>query len=133
MKIALCASMAFAQEMIEIKNELKELGHEVIIQQDIESHAKGVIKEGEKWDKIIIDPFKTYFEEIRKCDAILVINKNKNGIVGYIGGNTLIEMAFAYILNKKIFLLNQIPEMHYRDEITYMKPIIVNANLSKLI
>ena len=132
MKTAICSSMAFAKEMIQIKNELESLGHKVIIQDDVEAHANGKIGEEDKWRKIQIDPFKTYFEEIKKSDAIIVINKDKNKIKNYIGGNTLIEMAFAYILNKKIFLLNPIPELSYSDEIVAMKPVVINQNLKKI-
>ena len=73
-----------------------------------------------------------YFEEIKKTDAILVINKDKNNIKNYIGGNSLIEIAFAHVLNKKVFLLNPVPQMDYSDEIEAMKPVILNGDLSKI-
>ena len=41
-------------------------------------------------------------------------------------------MAFAYILNKKIFLLNGVPKMSYSDEIYATKPIILNGDLSQI-
>ncbi|MBI5148890.1 hypothetical protein HZA33_04385 [Candidatus Pacearchaeota archaeon] len=75
---------------------------------------------------------KEYFEEIKKSDAILVINEGKKGIPNYIGGNTLIEMGIAYYLDKKIFLLNDIPEMDYRDEITAMQPVALKGRLEAL-
>jgi predicted RNA-binding protein with PUA domain len=53
-------------------------------------------------------------------------------VKNYIGGNGLIEMAFAHVLNKKIFLINQVPKMNYRDEIEAMKPVILDGNLSML-
>lgn len=131
MKLAICSSMKFAKEMIELKNNLEKLGHQVIIQDDVEQHARGEIIEEDKWRKLEIDPFKTYFEEIKKTDAIIVNNLDKNGIKNYIGANTLIEMAFAHILNKKIFLLNPSPkEVSYSDEIEAMKPIILNNDLT---
>jgi len=48
------------------------------------------------------------------------------------GSMTLLEMGFAHILNKKIFLLNDIPEMIYTDEIEAMQPIVLNGDLTKL-
>jgi predicted RNA-binding protein with PUA domain len=46
------------------------------------------------------------------------------------------EMGFAYILDKKIFLLNKIPKkskiMHYIDEILDMKPIVIDKDLNKI-
>lgn len=130
MKIAICSSMAFAKDMIKTAKDLRELGHKVTIQNDVEDYAQGIVKQESKWEKIEFDPFKTYFKEIKKCDAIIVINKDKNNIKGYIGGNTLIEMAFAYVLNKKIFLLNQIPKMAYTDEVEVMKPVVINNDLT---
>ena len=41
-------------------------------------------------------------------------------------------MGFAHVLNKKIFILNDIPEMIYIDEIKAMQPIILNGNLAKI-
>ena len=133
MKIAICSSMAFAKDMISVRNQLQALGHKVIIQDDVEQHASGEIKGEDKWRKLQIDPLKTYYNEIKKSDAIIVINKDKNNIKNYIGGNTLIEMAFAYVLNKKIFLLNPVPKISYSDEIEAMKPIIINGNLKKVL
>jgi hypothetical protein len=132
MKIAICGSMAFAKEMIKAKKELIELGHKVVIQKDIELHASGSIKEEDKWMKLKHDVFRDYFNEIKKSDAVLIINLDKNNIKNYIGGNSLIEMAFAYVLNKKIFLLNPIPKISYTDEIAAMKPIILNRDLTKI-
>ena len=73
-----------------------------------------------------------HFKEIKKSDAILVLNYDKKGIKNYVGGNVLIEMAFAYILDKKIFMLNPVPEMSYADEIFAMKPVVLNGNLKKI-
>lgn len=133
MKIAICSSMTFAKEMIELKKGLEKLNHKVIIQDDVELHTKGEILEEDKWRKLEIDPLKTYFEEIKKADAIIVNNLDKKGIKNHIGANTLIEMAFAYVLNKKIFLINPSPtQVNYYDEIEAMKPIIINGDLTKI-
>ncbi|MFQ5770208.1 MAG: hypothetical protein ACE5HX_06710, partial [bacterium] len=43
-----------------------------------------------------------HFEKIKKSDAILVVNPDKDGKKNYIGGNTLLEMGLAFFLNKKI-------------------------------
>jgi len=65
----------------------------------------------------------------KESDAIIVINVDKNGIKNYIGGNTFLEMGFAYVLDKKLFLLNDIPKVNYKDEIVALKPIILNGNI----
>ncbi|MFA5019604.1 MAG: hypothetical protein WC533_00740 [Candidatus Pacearchaeota archaeon] len=132
MKIAICGSMTFAKEMLKVKEELKEQHHEVIIPANTDKYANGIINIEDKWEKIELDVIRTYFEKIKKTDAILVINKDKNNINNYIGGNSLIEIAFAHVLNKRIFLFNPIPKMNYSDEIEAMKPVILNGDLTKL-
>ena len=113
MKITLCGSMAFAKEMLDIKKRLENLGQFVVVPMNTDKYANGEINVENKWEKAEHDVIRLYFEEIKKADAILVINKDKNKIKNYIGGNSLIEIAFAYILNKKVFLLNPLPQINY--------------------
>jgi predicted RNA-binding protein with PUA domain len=137
MKIAICSSMAFAKEMIESKRILESKKHTVILPRNTENYVAGNLKfESHKEsaeNKIKHNLFKHYFDEIKKSDAILVVNKDKNNVKNYIGGNTLIEMAFAHVLDKKIFLLNPIPDLSYSDEIIGMQPIILNGDLNNII
>ena len=130
MKIAICGSMKFGKSMLQFKQELEINGHQVIVPENTESYANGTIDVENKWEKIQLDVIKSYFEKIKEQDAIFVINKDKNNIKNYVGGNSLIEIAFAHVLEKKIFLLNPIPKMNYSDEIEAMKPIVLNGNLN---
>ena len=78
---------------------------------------------------------KEHFNSIAKSDAILVLNYERNGIKGYIGGAVLMEMGVAQHLNKKIFLLYSPPkieDLRYSLEIQLTKPIILHGNLSKI-
>jgi len=43
------------------------------------------------------------------------------------------EMGFAHVHNKKVFLLNSAPELSYTDEINAMTDIMVNGDLHKII
>jgi len=129
-KIAICGSMAFSKEMFNLKKQLEDLDHVVVVPAGIENFINGKIKVEDKWEKIDHDVFKSYFEKIKQNDAILVINKTKNNVENYVGGNSLIEIAFAHILDKKIFLLNEIPLMSYTDEIAMTNPIVLNGNLN---
>lgn len=132
MKIAICGSMAFAKEMLDIKNALEKSGHFVTVPTNTDLYARKEIKVEDKWKKIKLDVIKKYFEKIKENDAVLIINKDKNGIKNYVGGNSLIEIAFAHVLDKKIFLLNEVPEMNYKDEILAMKPIIIHTDINKI-
>lgn len=129
MKIVICSSMSFAKQILEIKQKLESLNHIVEIPKNTEKYVNGTIKIENKLEKMKLDAIKKYFEKIKTTDAVLIINLDKNNIKNYLGGNSLIEMAFAHVLNKKIFLLNDIPNMNYSDEIEAMKPTIINGNL----
>jgi hypothetical protein len=147
MIITICSSVDFSPKIIEIKEELEKMGHQVnipfitqkIIDREITFEEFMATKEKDGGDILIrqaqpIDLIKRYWDYIRNSDAILVLNLNKKGIDDYIGGNTLMEMGFAYGHEKKIFLFNKVPlrceRIHYVDEIMDMKPIVIGGDLS---
>ncbi len=136
MKIVVCGSMTFAKEMAEVERELQGHGHEVVLPRFTHEYAKMDTLEKmhseSAANKVKYGLIKEYFEEIKKGDAILVLNGERHGIPNYIGGNSFLEMAFAHVLNKKIFLLNPIPEMGYKDEMLAMQPTILEGDLSKI-
>ncbi len=132
MKIVICSSLSFPKRILRIKKLLEKKGHRVFIPPLTHEYANGTRKKGnlkkEVQAKKATDTYKLYFKEIKKSNAILVLNYAKKGIKGYIGANSLIEMAFAHILDKKIYLLNPIPKMDYQPEIVFAKPIVINKN-----
>lgn len=95
--------------------------------------AKEIGDIGLRWQQPV-DMVKRYWDFIENGDAVVVLNMEKKGITGYIGGSMLMEMGFAYGHKKKIFLYNPIPErgerMHYVDEIVDLDPVVINGNLS---
>lgn len=132
MLITICGSMSAAREMIKAKKELEKLGHDVIIQDDIYDFAEGRISDDEKWDAYDGNPLKDYYPNIQKADGILVVNNEKHGIANYIGGSTLMEIGLASVNDKKIFILNGIPDMKYTEEIEALKPIVLNGDLNNI-
>jgi len=143
MKIAIVASIQFSPEMLKTKKELESLGHRVFVPYSTEKMATGVLrfedymKEKElhgdlKFRNEGPDLIKDHYEKIIVSDSILVLNYSKKGINNYVGGNTLMEMGFAYVNDKKIFLLNDVPDMPYTDEIKAMRPIVLNGKLSAI-
>jgi hypothetical protein len=81
-------------------------------------------------NKIKDNLIRKYYNTIKESDSVLILNLDKEGIKNYMGGNSFIEMAFAHVLNKKIFLYNPIPQMIYSDEIITCQPTIINQNLN---
>jgi hypothetical protein len=62
-----------------------------------------------------------------------VLNYEKRGIPGYVGGNTLMEIGFAHVLQKKIYFVNPIPNIvFYRSELQAVRPSIVGEELTGL-
>ncbi len=133
-------SMTFAKEMLETKERLEKLGHSVIVPYDTDTHIKDscLIDNLDEDLKHLTknDILKKCFDLVAQSDAVLILNHPKNNIDGYMGTSTLIETGIAYHLNKKIFLLNNIPasEKHrWAHEVRAMKPILINGDISKII
>ena len=131
MKIAILGSMSYYNQMADLKKELELKNFEVEIPFfDETANYKVWDKEEAIRVKLKHDILKSNFEFVKRNDCVLVFNKfEKNKISNYIGGNTFLEMGFAYILNKKLFLFNDIPLVGYESEIVAMKPIVINGNL----
>ena len=136
MKIVICASMSAAKKVIEIQKALTNMGNEVVIPKNIDKYADGTLAPEDSQEstqnKINDDLIRAYYREIQNSDAVLAVNDDKNGIANYIGGNTFLEIGFAHVLNKKIYLLNDIPDVSYSDEIIAMNPIVIFGLLSKI-
>ncbi|RLJ00306.1 MAG: hypothetical protein DRP03_01005 [Candidatus Aenigmatarchaeota archaeon] len=142
MRITICSSLDFTYKIGDIRKRLIKQGHEVLIPKTAEMILNGklafeqIMREKETGEisnrAIRQDAIREHFRKIKKSDAILVLNFDKKGIKNYIGGSVFLEMGFAYILNKKIFLLNEIPDMIYKDEIKAMQPIVLKGDLSEI-
>lgn len=140
MKITIVGSSSARVEKIKIRDKLRELGHEPIINPYYERLVKGmepelaemIVREHDK-AKRQYGFIKWYYDQIVESDAILVVNLDKNGIANYIGGNTLMEIGFAHVHGKKVFLLNPAPtEVPYTDEIDAMFDEVINGDLTKI-
>ena len=139
MKIEIIGSSYFCGEMVRFRNKLRALGRECELHEHYVARAAGKLpKLWEKMQKehakvkIEHDYIRYHYNEILNSDAVLVLNFDKNGVKNYIGGNTLMEMDQAYVNDKKIFLLNSVPQTQYREEIEALEPIIINNDLSKI-
>jgi len=136
MNIIICCSITAAEEVHRIKKSLEAKGHSVEIPEGVKHdyfQGRTEASTAEKAeDKIKYDLIRGYYEKIKHHDVVLVVNPEKRGIKGYIGGNTLMEMGFAYILKKKLFVLYPLPEMQYSSEIEAMQPIILDGDINKI-
>jgi len=140
--IALCASLSFYKDLFVIEKQLVKRGYKVIIPKtarkmqksgnfDVASHKTWFQNENDyKKKKALMDD---HFKKILRSDAILVINNEKKGVNGYIGGNVLMEMAVAYMEKLPIYLWNGMDHMSpFEEEIKAMNCIFLNQDLSKI-
>ncbi len=143
MKITLIGSSAFREKKVALMDELIELGHcPVIHPHYVESVKEGKTEIMEKINrgehaqlKIENDYIRWYYNAIVNSEAVLIVNMDKNGQKNYIGGNALMEIGFAYVNDKKIFMYNAWPlknECKYLDEIEAMQPILINQDLRQI-
>ena len=124
MKITIVGNMSVLEKFKEAKEILEQRGHTVIVPKKdpmpdpIPPAAKR--KAMEKFN-----------DNLKESEAILVMNYTKGDKENHIGANTLMEVGMAFILQKKIFVLNPSPEF-CRDELEAIGAEILNGDLSKI-
>jgi non-canonical (house-cleaning) NTP pyrophosphatase len=122
--------MKFDPEMQIVKKQLEDLGHEVQKPNVVEGHVyEDNLDENAALKRGFIDQ---HFRKIDESEAIVVVNPEKNGVPNYIGGNSLIEIAYAYSQGLEIFILHGMPHVSYADEIRGMNPIVLDGSIKKL-
>lgn len=136
MRIGIIASMQFTEKMVEVRDRLKEMGHDAFVTR---LHEPFLGKSDEEKERIKLhqknncDAIREFWRMMQGADAVLVLNLDKNGVRNYIGGNTLMEIGFAHVLDQKIFLWNPIPDIpFYQTEIEAVKPVIIHGDLEKI-
>jgi len=135
MKITICGSMYFSKEILDAKAELEEMGHTISVPSDIHDCVEKPELNMDMKHCFKNNIQEECFDSIAANDAILVLNYKRNGIEGYVGGATLMEIGIAQHLKKKIFLLYppaRIENQRYSLEVQLAKPIILNGDLNKV-
>ena len=134
MKIFIISSAAFYDKIKPIKDYLESKGFIIdYVKINKDGYYQTIVKDLEKGyeahAKLVQKLFKMSEEKIKRVDAVLCINFEKNNIENYIGGATFIEIYEAFKNNKKIYLYHDIPKGMLFDEIASFEPIVINENL----
>lgn len=138
--ITVCCSVSFFKESIKAGDQLKKLGFKVLLPKSVKIMKKNKdfdITHYKTWFTNKNDIYKKtqfvldHFKKVKKGDAILVLNLEKKGIKGYIGGSTLMEMTVAFLNKKPIYIYNDIQDgFMLQEEILSLTPIFINKNLN---
>lgn len=135
MKICVCCSLSFTDEVKKITDELEKLGHEVLLPNGVifdAIHQPDFDPVKAKRDNGY-DAVRDHLNKVKESDAVLICNLTKNGVENYIGANTFLEMGFAYYHEKPIYTLNPLPDYKYiNDEIQSFDTIALDGDLSKI-
>lgn len=124
MKLRIVGSMDFYDKFLQAKTKLESSGHEVI------TPKKDILPEPlpkEHKLKSILE----FNDDLTKSDGILVMNYTKRDKVNHIGVNTLMEIGMAFNRNKKIFILNPIPEF-CKHELEAINCKVLDRNLENI-
>lgn len=128
-RITLCSSAKFYTELKLIAEELIKEGYEVLLPSMKDYHELGE----DALAKIQYNLIRNHFEKIDKSDAIYVLNLEKNGMKGYIGGNVLMEISHAFYKKIPIYMYQSYSEdLPYKEELRAMQPIIMGKEWNKL-
>jgi hypothetical protein len=140
--ITICSSASHYKQVLEIEKELEKLGFKVKIPSTARTMGKlnnFAVDKHKTWFKNEKDYYKktrfivNHFKKIIAGDAVLVLNLEKKGMKGYIGGNTLMEMTIAFHYKKPIFVYNNISEeLSFAEEVYGMNPKFLEGDLTKI-
>lgn len=132
MHIVLAGSMSFVTDMDRVATELRAMGHRAtkpdLSELEASMHRSGVSAAETKRELGVL---RAYYRIVEESDALLIVNPQKGGVSGYIGGNSFLEMGFAYVLDKPIYVLNPVGALPYSDEIEAMDPIVLDGSLER--
>lgn len=137
MNIFVAGSFSFPEVILGTIEKLEALGHHAFTTDDI--HDSTVVKAKESFEEELAlcleyDALRDSFGKIASADAILVCNVPKRGIEGYLGTSVLMELAVAYHLEKKLYLLHPFDkEQSYALEVAVMQPTIIDGDLQKIV
>ena len=139
MKVLIVCSTSFYDKIENIANILRKNGHEVLMPNcydDPVTNEDNQKKSDEEYFAFFKEMYIESREKISTIDAILVLNytKIKNGkeFHNYVGASTFLEMYEAFMQNKKIYMINDIPDGMLYDDLKGMNPTIVHDDVDMI-
>lgn len=135
MKVFVACSKHFYDRVLEVKEFLEGMGHEVFLPNSFdepmceERYKKMGRAEHIEWKASMMRKDE---DNISPVDAVLVLNFKKRGVSNYIGGATFLEVYVAWKMGKKIFFYNDLPNCSFTDELLGINPVVINGDLGRV-
>ncbi len=134
-KFVICGNLRFIALMQTIAESLQLSGHQVALPVAVpgtDYRNKSPLQGAENIRKH--DLIRKHFDKIKDADAILVVNQHEPGRRRHrIGGNTFLEMGFAHVLGKEIFVLWPLPtNVPYYEEMLGMNPKVLHGRWDRI-
>jgi hypothetical protein len=131
-KVAVCGSMAFIDEMEALAAALRVRGEVVHTpvrdEKDFDGDRLALGEAADRKRHYLTG----YLEVIRAVDVVLIANFERNGVEGYVGPNALVEAAFGHALGKRVVLLNRPGRQPCRVEILAMMTGCLDGEIDRL-
>lgn len=140
--ITICTSASFYKQAVSVAAELKALGFKVLLPFTALQMQRSNNFQGGAYKLWLKNPkyyarkkrlMQNHFQEILAGDAVLILNYEKSGLEGYIGGNVLMEMGLALRYKKPIYILHPVsPKLPFLEEVLGFLPVFLNSNLRNI-
>lgn len=119
--VTICCSASFYKQALDVSEKLQKRGLRVLIPHtayrmekennfDVSAYKTWFTNDNDWHKKSAL--MNQHFEKVLQSEAVLVLNYEKNGLSGYIGGNVLMEMALAFHYKKPIYVLHKMTVTH---------------------
>lgn len=134
-RVFLISSKQCYKDLEEIAKSLIKLDYEIVYPNcmdnfNLEDNYRENEFEHSRWKK---EMFQESIAKIKYSDMLLVVNNNIEGrIPHYIGGATLLEMYEGFRQNKPVYVLNELPDCPYRDELIGVTTRVINGDFSQM-
>lgn len=130
--VTVCGSMSHKNDWLKVIEQLRAAGLRVATPDLSETTDWSALTE----DEIVYQKgrlIRRHFANIAVSRAVLVCNYDKNDTNNYIGSNSFLEMGAAFVYDKRLFVLNEIPNQSNREEILAMQPKVLYGDIQKLL
>jgi hypothetical protein len=140
--ITICASVANYHKAFAVQEGLEDRGYTALMPitaEEMRETGNFNVADHKTWYD---DPadfaqktayIKHHLNKIDEADAVVLANYEKNGVAGYVGGNMLLELFYAWLHEKPTFLLYPVTaEQPLYEEVMGLSPTVIHGDLDRM-